>query len=143
MIVRHASRIFGFCVAFAVFAGLHPQAYCQDQPSPPTTPHRIHRMPTLDEQLKMLTQRLDLDSMQHRMVKAILEHRQAELLDVFRNNSLSAVDRFNAIKAVHDRANDRIAHLLNPEQAKKFDQMRNHIPAQDLRKPEPVIPPRS
>jgi hypothetical protein len=96
------------------------------QPSSPDTQRRVRRNPTLDEQLKILTDRLSLDATQQGMVKIILEHRQSELLDVYKNQSLSAVDRFNAMKAVHERAYDRIGHLLNPEQSKKFELMRPH-----------------
>jgi hypothetical protein len=100
----------------------------EGQPSSPDTQRRVRRNPTLDEQLKILTDRLSLDATQQGMVKIILEHRQSELLDVYKNQSLSAVDRFNAMKEVHERANDRISHLLNPEQSKKFDLMRHHTP---------------
>jgi hypothetical protein len=117
-------------------------ALTQDSTNKPQTPRHIHPAVTIDDQLKTLTQRLELDATQQSMVKIIVERRQAELRDVFKNNSLSAVDRFNAVRAVHERANDRIAHILNPEQAKKFDQMRSHTPANNLPKPEAAIPPR-
>jgi hypothetical protein len=119
-----------------------PRATAQDQPiqqNQPTSPdsqqtapdaqRRGRRSPSLDDQLKILTDRLNLDATQQGMVKVILERRQSELLDVHKNPSLSAVDRFNAMKEVHERANDRISHLLNPEQSKKFDLMRHHTPA--------------
>lgn len=100
----------------------------EGQPSSPDTQRHFRRTPTLDEQLKTLTDRLNLDATQQGMVKIILERRQSELLDVYKNQSLSAIDRFNAMKEVHERANDRISRLLNPEQSKKFDLMRHHTP---------------
>jgi hypothetical protein len=127
---------------FAIYVCAHPDASAQDQRSAPQTPRSIHRAVTIDDQLKTLTQHLDLDATQQSMVKIILQRRHAELRDVFRNDSLSAVDRFNAVKDVHERANDRIAHILNPEQAKKFDQMRSHTPANNLPKPDVPTPPR-
>lgn len=109
----------------------------EGQPSSPDTQRRFRRTPTLDEQLKTLTDRLNLDATQQSMVKVILERRQSELLDVHKNPSLSAVDRFNAMKEVHERANDRISRLLNPEQSKKFDLMRHHAPQpKSLAKPD-------
>lgn len=142
MIFRPAKAALVLSVAFAINVGARFQVFGQEQPAAPETQRLIRRTPTLDEQLKTLTQRLDLDSTQQGMVKIILERRQAELLDVHKNDSLSAIDRFNAMKAVHERANDRIARLLNPEQSKKFEQMRNHTPARNLAKPETAIPPR-
>jgi hypothetical protein len=137
-------------ITFVISVGLYTHVSAQDRPNTPEgqpnraqAPRRIHRGMTVDDQLKALTQRLALDSTQQSMVKIILQRCQVELLDVYKNDALSAVDRFNLMKAVHEKANDRIARLLNPEQSKKFDLMRNHTPAQSLPKPEAATPPKS
>jgi glucose/arabinose dehydrogenase len=114
-----------------------------DQQAAPDTQRRARHLPTLDEQLKILTDRLNLDATQQGMVKIILERRQSELLDVYKNQSLSAVDRFNAMKAVHDRAYDRIGRLLNPEQSKKFELMRPHTAPSPHIDNQTIIPPRT
>ena len=149
MILPITRRALLLCITLGISVGLYTHVSAQEQPSTaegqpltPQAPRRIHRAMTVDDQLKALTERLDLDSTQQSMVKIILQRCQVELLDVHKNDSLSAVDRFNAMKAVHEKANDRIAHLLNPDQSKKFDQMRNHTPAQSLPKPEAATPPR-
>src|SRR5215469_3046541 len=113
-----------------------------DQPAVPDTQHHVRHIPTLDEQLKTFTDRLNLDRTQQGMVKIILERRQSELFDVYKNQSLSAVDRFNAVKAVHERAYDGIGHLLNPEQSKKFELIRPHATPLPLPDSEKITPPR-
>jgi hypothetical protein len=135
MTSRLARKAFFFFLVLELFPLVGPRAGAQDQPTnataqdrptAPDTQPRGRRTPSLDDQLKTLTDRLNLDATQQGMVKVILEHRQSELLDVYKNQSLSAVDRFNAMKAVHERANDRISRILNPEQSKKFDLLRPH-----------------
>jgi hypothetical protein len=125
---RLSKKAFVFFLVLECFLLARPRATAQDQQAAPDRQHRVRHSPTLDDQLKTLTDSLNLDSTQQGMVKIILERRQSELLDVHKNQSLSAVDRFNAVKAVHERANDRISHILNPEQSKKFDLMRHHAP---------------
>jgi len=147
MTSRLARKAFFFFLILELFLLAGPRATAQDEQTPaaaqdqqtragaqaqqtaPNGQHRVRHLSTLDDQLKTLTDRLNLDSTQQSMVKVILEHRQTELFDVVKNQSLSAVDRFNAVKAVHERADDRISRILNPEQSKKFDLMRHHAPS--------------
>ena len=155
MILSPGTRKLFLYATFVLYLCVLPGASAQDSPSAPLdaspkerpgtpqSPHRIRRPTTIDDQVKSLTQRLDLDTTQQSMVKIILERSQTELLDVFKDGSLSAVDRFNAMKAVHETANDRIARILNPEQAKKFEAMRNHTPALNLPKREAPTPPKA
>jgi hypothetical protein len=103
-----------------------PRGYAQAQAQGgAVSPRRGRRLPTLEEQLKKLTTELTLDGPQQAKVKAILDRRQMELRRVYENRSLSAVDRFNVIMAVHDRFDDQIASTLNAEQATKFETLRH------------------
>ena len=143
-------------VVFLLVVELFPLVYCravvqnqqtspgaQDQQSAPEGQRRGRHVPTLDEQLKALTDRLNLDATQQGMVKVILERRQSELLDVHKDQSLSAVDRFHAMKAVYDRAYDRIGRVLNPEQSKKFELMRPHSTPLPHPDEKTIVPPRT
>jgi hypothetical protein len=120
---------------FLLVLGTHlvkrSHANAQDAPAVPVPRQSVRHIPTLEDQVKSLTQRLNLDANQQAMVKIILERRQTELLEVYKDGSLSAVDRFAALKAVHERSDDRISRILNADQLKKFDQMRNHTPSQN------------
>jgi Spy/CpxP family protein refolding chaperone len=86
-------------------------------------PHR-RKLPSLEEQLKRYTEVLSLDSAQQAKVKAILDRRQLQLSRVFKDEALSAVDRFHAIQTLHEQSDDQIRKILNPEQASKFEELR-------------------
>jgi len=78
----------------------------------------------LEDQLKRYTEVLSLDSSQQAKVKMILDRRQVQLRRVHDDTSLSAVDRFSAMQALHEQSDERIRRILNPEQATKFEQIR-------------------
>jgi hypothetical protein len=81
-------------------------------------------LPSLEDQLKRYTEVLSLDSSQQAKVKVILERRQMQLHRVHDDTSLSAVDRFSAMQALHEQSDEQIRRILNPEQASKFEQIR-------------------
>lgn len=81
-------------------------------------------MPSLDDQLKRYTEVLSLDSSQQAKVKMILDRRQMQLRRVHDDASISAVDRFSAMQALHQQSDEQIRRILNPEQASKFEQIR-------------------
>ena len=86
-------------------------------------PHR-RKLPSLEDQLKRYTEVLSLDSSQQTKVKMILERRQTQLRRVHDDTSLSAVDRFSAMQALHEQSDEQIRRILNPEQASKFEEIR-------------------
>src|ERR1700756_326498 len=96
----------------------------QTQSSTGSGHYRRGQAQTIDDQVKKLTQELNLDLPQQNSVRAILERRQIQLWQVRDDSSLSAVDRFYAIKAVHDGADEQIRSILKADQASKFDQLR-------------------
>jgi hypothetical protein len=128
---RLSRKILIFLLVLGVHVVEHSHANAQDATSVPRARQSARHIPSLEDQVKSLTQRLSLDSNQQAMVKIILERRQTELLEVYKDGSLSAVDRFAALKAVHERSDDRISRILNADQFKKFDQTRNHTPSQN------------
>lgn len=110
--------VLGACLATA------PRGYAQTPSGAAANqPHR-RKLPSLEDQLKKYTEVLGLDSVQQAKVKAILDHRQIQLRRVLDDGSLSAVDRFGAIQALHEQSDDQIRRILNPEQATKFEQLR-------------------
>jgi hypothetical protein len=110
--------VLGTCLATV------PRGYAQTPSGAAANqPHR-RKLPSLEDQLKRYTEVLSLDSVQQAKVKAILDHRQIQLRRVYDDGSLSAVDRFNAIRTLHEQSDDLIRKILNPEQASKFEQLR-------------------
>jgi len=110
--------ILGACLATA------PRGHAQAQSTGAAgQPHR-RKLPSLEDQLKRYTEALSLDAAQQAKVKAILDRRQLQLRRVYDDRSLSAVDRFNAIQALHEQSDEQIRRILNPDQATKFEQIR-------------------
>lgn len=112
-----------FALIFGICFDMQPLSYAQAQ-SGSGAGHYRRQVPSLDDQVKKLTQELNLDLAQQTKVKTILEHRQIQLRLLFNDASLSAVNRFNAMKAVHEKSDEQIRRILNVDQASKFDQLR-------------------
>lgn len=125
MISRFTKLLMIFALGVAICSALGVDMYAQSSsPAPAVTQPRRRRLPSLEDQLKRLTDLLSLDSTQQAKLRAILDKRQMRLWQVHDDQSLSAVERFNAMRAVHDRADDEIAKILTPKQATKFEELR-------------------
>ena len=81
---------------------------------------------SVDNQVKTLSGQLNLTADQRIKVKKIIEIRQARLAQIRRDSSMSAVNRFNLMRSVHDTSNKKIRSLLNEEQTKKFDELTHY-----------------
>jgi hypothetical protein len=115
---------------------MHSEGTAQTQSTTGSSHYRRGQLPTLDDQLKKLTTELNLDPLQQSNVKAILDRRQIQLMRVRNDASLSAVDRFYAMKAVHEKADEQIRAILNADQASKFDQLHPRpVPKSETRGP--------
>jgi len=100
----------------------------QAQPGPgqpgPERGHTGRRgMPTVDDQMKHLTKKLDLSADQQAKVKPILENQRNQMEQIHNDSSLAREDRFSKMQSIHDSANTQIKGVLNEDQQKKFDQM--------------------
>ena len=106
-------------------------------PSPQATPahpaHSAHRRPTLDDRVKVLAKALDLSAPQQAAVKGILEQRQAEILRLRQDGSISGEQRIDRLRALQDQTVLRIRGVLNDDQKKKYDPLavRERTPAPD------------
>lgn len=132
-------RILLALLAILMFQGLLPlvpASGAQDQAGAVISRSRPRRAQTLDVQVKKLTDELKLDSTQQARVKAILLNREIRLREVFKNDSLSAVDRFAAVKTIQERSNEQITRILTAEQGATFDQLRHGAPPQSSPKAE-------
>lgn len=83
---------------------------------------------SLDERIRILSKRLDLDATQQSELRALLEGQRDRVMRVWSDTSLPAAYRISATQAISDKTADRIRALLNEEQRKKFNPPR---PARD------------
>ena len=94
-------------------------------PTPQPTPAHPARSPqrraTLDDRVKAFSKALDLSDAQQVAVKRILEQRQAEILRLRQDGSISGEERIGRLRAVQDQTVLRIRSVLNDDQKKKYD----------------------
>jgi Spy/CpxP family protein refolding chaperone len=103
----------------------------QDTQEQPTSSGRAghhmgrHRgMPSADDQLKHLTGKLNLSDDQHAKLKPILEDQHKQMQQLWSDDSLSRQDRFSKMRELRESTDTQIKSVLNEDQQKKFDQMR-------------------
>jgi len=129
---RHAhffsATVLAIVASLALGLGI---AYAQDsqeqQPSQGQSmgPMGHHRgMPSVDDQVKHLTKKLDLTDDQQTKLKPILEDQHKQMEQIHNDSSLSRDDRFSKMQQVWQTTDTQIKALLTPDQQKKFDQMR-------------------
>ena len=104
-----------------------PQAGQQrDQQSGPGMGKHMGRrhMPTVDDQLKHLTKKLNLSDDQQAKLKPILEDQRKQMDAIRSDSSLSRQDRFGKMQELRQSSDTQIKSVLNDEQQKNFDKMR-------------------
>jgi periplasmic protein CpxP/Spy len=104
-----------------------PQAGQQpDQQSAPGMGRHMggRHMPTVDDQLKHLTKQLNLSDDQQAKLKPILEDQRKQMDGIRNDSSLSREDRFSKMQEVRQGSDTQIKSVLNDDQQKNFDKMR-------------------
>ena len=76
-----------------------------------------------EAQLQHLTKALDLSADQQSQIKPILENRDAQMKQLWQDQSLSEQDRHSKMQAIHQDTNSKIEAVLNDTQKQKFEQM--------------------
>lgn len=83
-----------------------------------------HQMPSVDDQLKHLTKKLNLTAEQQDKLKPILEDQRAQMEKIHSDTSLSREDRFSKMQELRQNSDSQIKSVLTEEQQKNFDKMR-------------------
>lgn len=107
----------------------------------PVVAQRGHRPPSIDDRVKVLAKKLDLNETQQAAVKKILEQRQQETLRLRLDSSIAGSVRIERFRALQDDTVERIRAVLNEEQRKKYDPLapRRIQPAPEQRSVEDWI----
>jgi Spy/CpxP family protein refolding chaperone len=84
-----------------------------------------HQMPSVDDQVKHLTKKLDLSDDQQAKLKPILEDQRKQMDDLRNDSSLSREDRFSKMREIRQNSDTQIKSVLNDDQQKNFDKMRD------------------
>ena len=79
-------------------------------------------VPSADDQLKVLTIKLDLTNDQQAKVKPILQDLHDATVKISQDQSLSRDARLARVRPLRVKAHDQIREILNDEQKKKLEQ---------------------
>jgi len=85
------------------------------------------RMQSVDDQLKNLTEKLNLTTDQQAKIKPILEDTRSEMTKVMQDDSMSREDKMAKGRSLREASNGKIRQLLNDDQKKKFDEMQKEM----------------
>jgi Spy/CpxP family protein refolding chaperone len=81
-------------------------------------------MPSVDDQIKHLTKKLNLSDDQQAKLKPILEDQRKQMDTIHNDSSLSREDRFSKMQELRQNSDTQIKSVLNEDQQKNFDKMR-------------------
>jgi Spy/CpxP family protein refolding chaperone len=79
-------------------------------------------LPTVEEQLKVLTGKLDLTASQRTKVRPIMQELHDATEKLMQDERLSHEERLAKVRAQREQADKKIQALLNDDQKKKLDQ---------------------
>jgi protein CpxP len=125
---RLAAAAFIVVMSLAICTGT---AFSQDdqQAPPPAQGSEMgghgghHQMPSVDEQLKHMTKKLDLTADQQPKIKAILDDQHAKMEALHNDSSVAREDKWSKMGEIHQNSATQIKAVLTEDQQKKFDKM--------------------
>jgi Spy/CpxP family protein refolding chaperone len=79
-----------------------------------------YELPDVGEQLKVLTQKLDLAAEQQPKVKAILQELHDATVKLMQNDSLSHEQRLDKVRPLRMKADKQLREVLSDDQKKKL-----------------------
>ncbi|HEY6308613.1 MAG TPA: hypothetical protein VI488_19380 [Candidatus Angelobacter sp.] len=107
-------------------------AFAQQNPPPPPGGNQPqqgqrHGMPSVDDQVKMLSDRLNLTADQQTKIKPILEDQRTQMQALMKDDSLSQDDRRAKMRSLRESTNSKIRDVLTDDQKKQFDEMQQQM----------------
>ncbi|SRR6266852_537108 len=95
--------------------------------------------PSIDDQVKMLTQELNLNTDQQAKLKNILEDQHQQAMTFVNDNSISREDKIQKIRVLREATITKARGIMNDDQKKKLDAMLQ----QQQQGPRPAAAPSS
>jgi Spy/CpxP family protein refolding chaperone len=121
---------------FVLFATslLGATAFAEQNPPPSPPPGggdqpqgQRRGMPSVDDQVKMLSDRLNLTADQQTKIKPILEDQRTQAQALRKDDSLSDDDRRTKMRTLRESTNSKIRDVLTDDQKKQFDEMQQQM----------------
>ena len=88
---------------------------------------RRRGMPSVDDQMKNLTEKLSLTADQQAKIKPILEDTRSQMQKLMQDDSMSREDKMAKGRSLREASNSKVRDLLNDDQKKKFDDMQKEM----------------
>jgi hypothetical protein len=79
--------------------------------------------PSIDDQVKSLSDQLNLTADQQAKVKTALEEQHTQAMTIVQDNTLPREDKIQKIHGLRETTISKVRTALNDDQKKKFDQM--------------------
>jgi len=79
-------------------------------------------LPTVEEQLTVLSEKLDLNAGQEAKIKPILQHLHDATVNAMQDQNLSREERLAKVRPQRQMADKKMREVLSDEQKKKLDQ---------------------
>jgi Spy/CpxP family protein refolding chaperone len=99
-----------------------------------------HKMPSADEMVQMMSEKLSLTEDQKPKVAKIAEDMHQKMEAMSNDQSLTREDRMAKMRAAHDKAMAQVKTILNDDQKKKLDEwqkdMHDHDHKMDHKAPQ-------
>src|SRR5215472_9110971 len=83
--------------------------------------------PSVDEQVKRLTERLSLTSDQQSKIKPILEDQRQQMASLREDSSMSREDRMSRMRSIRESTSSKISEILNDDQKKQYQAMQHEM----------------
>lgn len=97
-----------------------PSATPPDQSAPQSSPAR---MSNIDDQVKVLSDSLNLNADQQSKVRSILMDQHEQAMALIQDNSMAREEKIGKIHSLRASTITKVRELLNADQKTKFDQM--------------------
>ena len=81
------------------------------------------RPPSIDDQVRVLSDQLNLTADQQAKVKTVLEDQHTQATSIVQDSSLQRDDKIQKIHALRESTISKVRTSLNDDQKKKFDLM--------------------
>lgn len=114
-------------VAVLLTFGLTLMAQSEPQGGPPQGERRRPMMQSPEERLDRLAKDLNLTDDQKAKIKPILEKEADQMKALREDTSMSREDRRSKFMDVQQKSYEGIKAVLNPDQQKKYDEMRERM----------------
>jgi len=102
-------------------------ACAQQNPPPPGPPGGGRGPMSVDDQVKGLTDRLNLTADQQAKIKPILEDNRSQMMKLRQYDSISQEDKRAKGRGIREATNGKIRDLLTDDQKKQFDDMQKEM----------------